>query len=93
MYMCIYVLILLIWERETDSVSGGGAERGRESQAGSELSTQSTSHEIMTWAETKSQMLNRLSHPGTLLHGISMVNHHCTTYACVFSCFFRLEEI
>ena len=24
-----------------------------------------TNHKIMTWAETKSQMLNRLSHPGT----------------------------
>ena len=51
-------------------------EREKESQAGSALSLWSpvsaepdvglelTNHEIMTWAETKSQMLNGRSHPG-----------------------------
>ena len=45
---------------------GGGRETGRENlkhtahYVGLDLTTQ----EIMTWAETKSQMLNWLSHPG-----------------------------
>ena len=49
----------------------GGAEREeREFQAVSVLSAEPdvglepTNHEIMTWAETKSWMLNQLSHPG-----------------------------
>ena len=48
------------------SMNREGAER--ESQAGSALSAQSlTNWEIMTWAEIKSQMLNRLSHRGAPL--------------------------
>ena len=52
-------------------MGGEGAEREdeRESQAGSALSAWSlmrglNPHEIMTSAEIKSQLLNRLSHPG-----------------------------
>ena len=57
----MYLFILERW---------GGAE-GRQSQADSWLSGEShaghdlTTHEIMTWAETKSRTLNWLSHPGT----------------------------
>ena len=57
---------LFIWER------WGGAEREAEgvlSRLRAELrawqGTQSHDPKIMTWVETKSQMLNRLSHPGT----------------------------
>ena len=66
----IYVFTYLFMK-----ASGGGAERKgeNESQAGFALSAQSPlrglnpqtpGHEIMTWAENKSWMLNRLSHPG-----------------------------
>ena len=60
--------------RDRDSMSKTGAEREgeRESQAGSALPGQNPtrgrkpwSYEIMTWAKTKSQALNQLSHPGT----------------------------
>ena len=49
---------------------GTERERDRESQAGFALSEQSLmleprNHEIMTWAEIKSQTLNWLSHAGT----------------------------
>ena len=66
--------IYLFWERGRDNVSGRGAERGREreSQSGAALPAQrqtwpsnSKSCEIVTWAETKSQMLSKLSHRGT----------------------------
>ena len=70
-YFKVYLLTL----RETEAAWVGRAERerrGRESQAGSALLEQSPtrgsnpqSHEIMTWAETVSQTLNQLSHPGT----------------------------
>ena len=61
--------------REIARVGQSGAEWGRvreerESQAGSELPVQSLmqglklqSREAMTWAESKSQTLNWLSHP------------------------------
>ena len=40
-------------------------ERGEtESQVGT-MGLDFTNQKIMTWAETKSQMLNRLRHPGT----------------------------
>ena len=73
-------LIYLFWERgreeergrETEHTSRGGAERegeripnrlcvvSAEPYEGFDL----TNHEIMTWAEIKSQTLNQLSHPG-----------------------------
>ena len=49
-----------------------GAEKEEKSQADSMLSTEPqmefnfTNHEIMTWAEIKSQTLNWVSHPGIL---------------------------
>ena len=59
---------------EREKVSRGGAERRREreSQAGSELSMHCEAdtgldpmnHEMVTWAKSKSQMLNWLNHPG-----------------------------
>ena len=62
------MFIYLYWE----SMSRGGAEREgeKEFQAGSTLSTGSQlgawshGHEIVTWAEIKSLMLNGLSPPG-----------------------------
>ena len=64
----MYFLSLFIYfERDRDSTSGGGTERegDRESQAGSVLPAQSPTwgsnsqnREIVTRAETKSQMLN-----------------------------------
>ena len=57
----------IYFERDTNSASGGGAEKEgeRESQAVSTLSEQSwmqdsnsRNQEIMTWAENKSLMLN-----------------------------------
>ena len=60
---------LSLFLRERKRVSRGGAERDgrdRESQVDSALSAQRPNRnpEIMTQAEIKSQMLNRLSHPG-----------------------------
>ena len=65
----------IYFERDRDSMSGGGAERERgerESQAGSALPAQSPTRgsnpwngEIMTWAKTRSQMLTWQSRPGT----------------------------
>ena len=58
-------------ERECVCVSeqeGAEREGERESQSGSTLSVQSPelpNSAIVTWADIKSQMLNRLSHPGT----------------------------
>ena len=68
-----FMFLKFIFERDRDSMRGGGAEREgkRESQAGSTLlaespvqGSNSQNREITSWAETKSQMLNRLSHPG-----------------------------
>ena len=66
-------LIYLFWESQGQWRWGRGRERGRgrESQAASSLSAQSPmpgsssqNRETMSWAETKSRMLNQLSHPG-----------------------------
>lgn len=61
---------LFIWERERERKREWGGGRGRESQAGSPLSTEPTARlhptiHDMTWAEAKSWALNLLSHPGT----------------------------
>ena len=62
------------FQRESQYMSGRGAERGgeRESQAGPGAGStepnnglKSTNCEIMTWAEIKSWVLNWLIHPGT----------------------------
>ena len=57
----------IFWE----STGEGQREGERESQASSVPSAQTPiqglNHDIMTWAKIKSQMLNRLSHPGTPL--------------------------
>ena len=60
--------------RERERVHGGGAEREREAERiptrlhavspAPDAGLEPTNGEIMTWVETKSQMLNRLSHPG-----------------------------
>ena len=59
------------WAHGSMRAGEGQREGERESQAGSTLSAEPearlnpmTDCEIMTWAEIKSQILNRLSHPG-----------------------------
>ena len=70
----IFLSLFIYFDRDRDSMSEGGTERegDRESHSGSMLSAQnptwgshSWNREIMTWAETKSQTLNWLNHPGT----------------------------
>ena len=78
-YLCMYVLIYLFIflslflesEHACAWAEKGQREREREAQVGSALSVQSLMwglssqvHEIMTWAQMKSQMFNQLSHPG-----------------------------
>ena len=57
-------------ERQSVRAGDGKRERERESQAGSEPNTgiEPTIHEILTWVEIKSQMLNQLSHPSAPYH-------------------------
>ena len=72
--------VYLFWDRKGES-TGRGKRRGREKiliKQGSMPSAQlraprrtlggSHNHEIMTWAEIRSQMLNCLSHPGAPRH-------------------------
>ena len=63
-----------MWERETVQVGEGQRDGEWESHAGLTLSAQSPMQDsnsrnrnIMTWAETKTQTLNWLSHPGALV--------------------------
>ena len=70
-----YYLFIL---RESVCASGGGAERGRERisnrlwtvSAEPDLGLEPTNWEIMTWAKTKSGMLNWLCHPGAPKSGV-----------------------
>ena len=72
-YEVKYVIFLMFiyFERKHEWGRGRESKRERESQAGSTVSTKlneglnPTNCGIMTWAETKSQLLNQLSHPGT----------------------------
>ena len=55
-------------ERESTHKQGRGRERGTErTPIEPDLGLQPTNHEIMTLAETKSQIFNQLSHPGTAI--------------------------
>ena len=62
--------LMYFWEREKARVQERQTERDSESQAGSVYSAEPNTglnpmnHEITTWAEIKSRMLNLLSHPG-----------------------------
>ena len=66
----------LFWERERESMQalrGREREKERESQAGSvllvdDMGLDLTNHEIMTWVEIKSRMLNQLRHPGASMN-------------------------
>ena len=66
-----FKFIYLFWKRMCTSTSRGEADREGENpkqtlcyQHRAWCGAQSPDHEIMTWAEIKSRMLNRLSHPG-----------------------------
>ena len=71
--MFFSTFFIYFWDRERQSMNGGGAERERETQnlkqaSGSALSAQnptrsSNPQTMRSWPEP-SQMLNRLSHPG-----------------------------
>ena len=62
------IYLLIFRERKWEYKQEGQRGRERESQADSPLSVEPnqglapTACEIMTWAKTKSQMLNQLSH-------------------------------
>ena len=74
LFICFFFkFIYSFWERERKRVSGVGEEREgeRESQGGStepDAGLNPMNQEITTWAEIKSQTLNRMSHPGAPLH-------------------------
>ena len=65
--------LFIYFERERASEQGNSRERGREripsrlriASAEPDLGLKLRNCEVVTWAETKSLMLNRLSHPGT----------------------------
>ena len=65
-----FKFIYLFWEKDSAREQGKDRERGREGKrefrAGCVLTVglDSKNCEIVTWAETKSQKRNRLSHPG-----------------------------
>ena len=71
-YVNFKFLNFIYFERDRDSVSGGGVERGREripsrlhaTSAGPDAGLHRTNHGIGTRVEIKSQKLNRLSHAG-----------------------------
>ena len=75
----------LFWERETARAERGQREIEKipsrlctvstESNAGLKL----TNYETMTWGETKSQMLNGLSHTGALILEIILITFACWT--------------
>ena len=65
-------LFIYFERREREQGRGREREGERESQVGSVWSAERlelTNRETTTWAKTESQMLNRLSHPGTPLSG------------------------
>ena len=88
-YSTIFLMFIYFErERARERGRGRGRERGRE-RSPVRLHTVSpepnmaldlTNHEIMTWAETKNWMLNRLSHPGVpwydFLYGFKMFKTH-----------------
>ena len=64
--MIFFLSLFILRETETAQVGEGQRGRERESQAGSEPNAglELMNCEIMTWAETKIQMVNWLSHAG-----------------------------
>ena len=61
---------LFILEREREQAVGRSRGKGRENissrlytEHGAQCGFQSHNPEIMTWAKTKSQLLNQISHP------------------------------
>ena len=62
--MSFLLSLFSLRETETGWAGEGQRETENESQTESEAGFKLTNHEIMTWAKTKSQMFNQLSHPG-----------------------------
>ena len=83
----LYFLVYLFILRKGENASGGERERGREREGervpsrfctvSAELPAglEPTNCEIMTWVETKSQMLNQLSHPSA--PKVLILKHDC----------------
>ena len=66
---CFFVfLFVFLREREIESKQGRDRDRIpsrlRAVSTGPDVGLEPMNHEIMTWAEMKSRMLNQLSHPG-----------------------------
>ena len=67
-YLFFHKFIYLFWERQRQCEWGKGRERiPSRLRAATTWGSNSWNCEIMTWAETKSRMLNRLSHSGAPL--------------------------
>ena len=72
--MLIFLNVYFFWgrwgiERE------GVRENPKQTLCWQHMGLEPTNHEIMTWAETKSQTLNWLSHPGTPLDFLKYWSH------------------
>ena len=100
-FVLVYLFIFnvyLFWERA--STCQGGAEREGERiparlhtvrvepDAGLEL----MNHEIMTWAETKSGTLNRLSHPGVPRSYRILIQNNKDTPQPLFSVYINIWQ-
>ena len=65
-----FKFIYLYWERERAWAGEGRGENPKQAlrcQCRAQHGLNLMNHEIMTWAKTKSWILTRLSHPGTLV--------------------------
>ena len=79
-----------IYYFEREYKQGRGAERERERenpkqdphrQAESNMGLEITNCEIMTWAEIENQMLNWLSHPGSLKRELFLIEVSCRLWS------------
>ena len=84
--------LFIYFERERERAGGRQTQRGRERipsrlhvvRAKPDIGLHPTNTEIVTWAETKSQTLKRLSHPGA--PWLLLLNKQgCVFYICPFT--------
>ena len=67
LYHFFFLKLIYLSERECTHKGGAEREERENLKQASRCQSRITNHEIMTWAKIKSQTLNQLSHPGTLL--------------------------
>ena len=80
--------MFVYFERERGKAWAGEGQRGRERipsrlhavSTDPDVGLESTNHEIMTWAEIKSQRLNWLSHPGTPMTNVFALSLHLSYF-------------